>query len=181
VLAAGAGRRFGGRKMLASWRGAPLVVVAARIALAAPVAGVTVVTGADSDEVAAALDAFGDPRLCTAFNPEWQTGIASSLRCGLQAVPREAVRAVIFLGDMPLVPTTAAARLLAALDEGAPAAFPVVDGAPGHPVAITRDLFAAMARLDGDRGARALLARLPEARQLPFDDAGCVFDLDARP
>jgi molybdenum cofactor cytidylyltransferase len=178
VLAAGAGRRFGGRKMLAPWRGAPLVVAAARVALAAPVAGVTVVTGADHAEVAAALRVIGDPRLATAFNPRWPSGIASSLKTGLGALPSVAERIVVFLGDMPEPPADMAARLLRTLEQGAPAALVEVAGRPGHPVAFRRSLVAALQGISGDRGARALLAAVPGAVIVPSEDPGCLFDID---
>lgn len=178
VLAAGRGSRFGGRKMLAEWRGEPLVLAAVRAALAGPVARVTVVTGADGDEVEAALAPMASPRLAVVGNPDWRSGIASSLRAGLAALPEDAACAVIFLGDMPLVPIDAAARLLAALATGAPAALSEVDGVPAHPVAFSRALFGAVRQLQGDRGARALLAALPGVARIAADDPGCLFDVD---
>ena len=178
VLAAGGGSRFGGRKMLADWNGEPLVAAAARIALAAPVARVTVVTGADADDVEAALAPLAGPRLATARNADWRTGIASSLRTGIDSLPEDAACALIFLGDMPLVPADIAARLLRALDGGAPAALTEFGGALGHPVAFSRALFARLRELDGDRGARALLASLPETARICADEPGCIIDID---
>lgn len=59
LLAAGAGTRFGGGKLTASWRGEPLVCAAARIALASPAERVTAVVGKDAGMVAQALAELG--------------------------------------------------------------------------------------------------------------------------
>ena len=178
VLAAGGGRRFGGDKMLADWQGAPLVCAAVRIALSAPVARVTVVTGAGGDAVKAALAGLAGPRLAFARNPDWARGLASSLRCGLDALPAGVERVVVFLGDMPEVAPAVAGDVLAALAQGASAVLPDLDGAPAHPVAFTRRLFAAVRTAEGDQGARAILAAAPGAVRLAVEAPGCRFDVD---
>lgn len=181
LLAAGAGTRFGGRKLLADWRGEPLVVVAARIALAAPVAEVIVVLGADAAEVGEALEQMREQRLRAVHNPEWRTGLASSLKAGIAALPPSSERAVVFLGDMPRVPPGLAAALLEAVEHGAPAALVEVAGKPGHPAAFGRAVYPLIAGLTGDVGARKQLAALPGTRVFRSDDEGCLFDVDRRP
>lgn len=178
VLAAGAGSRFGGGKMLASWEGRPLVRAATGIALSAPVDTVTVVVGADADRIAAALSEIDDPRLSVVHAADWRTGLSASLRAGIAALPVDARGALVFLGDMPRVPPTSAAALLAALDAGAPAATVSVEGKPAHPVALCARLFDRVAALTGDRGARALLAGIDGVVDLPGEDAGGTFDVD---
>lgn len=178
LLAAGAGTRFGGRKLLAEWRGEPLVVAAARIALAAPVAEVMAVLGADAAEVGAALARIGDERLRPVLNPDWRTGLASSLKAGIDALPPKSERVVVLLGDMPDVPRDLAAILLHLVEQGAPAALVDVTGRPGHPVAFERAVFPLIAGLDGDTGARKLLAALPGVSVIRSEDKGCLFDVD---
>lgn len=179
LLAAGGGRRFGGRKMLADWSGEALVVAAARIALAAPVARVTVVTGADGAEVERTLQPLAGPRLRTVRNAEWRSGIASSLRVGLDALPEDAACAIVFLGDMPEVPVDGAAWLLEALAAGAPAALTEYQGKPAHPVAFARSVFAQLRDLQGDLGARHILSSLPGVARVASQDSGSLFDMDA--
>lgn len=178
VLAAGSGSRFGGRKMLALWRDEPIIVHSVRNALATPVRSVTVVLGQDATEAQEALRALAGPRLAIACNRDWRTGLASSLRTGLKALPEDAAGAVVLLGDMPQVPPQATTALLDALASGAPGTLAEVAGIPAHPVAFTRALFPQVCELTGDRGARALLASYPGIVRVSLDDPGCVFDID---
>lgn len=177
VLAAGGSTRFGAAKMLADWRGEPLICTAVRVALSSPVSGVTVVLGASSNEIADALCDLDDDRLRLIVNPNWQSGLASSLRAGLDALPADAARVVVFLGDMPLVRAGLATRVLGALDK-ASAALPVYRGQPAHPVAFRRTAFSALEGLQGDQGARKALLSLPDAVLIETDEPGSVFDVD---
>jgi molybdenum cofactor cytidylyltransferase len=177
VLAAGAGARFGGGKLLAPWRGGKLIDGAIAAALAAPVETVTVATGADP-AVAAYLD--GNPRLQVIAAPDHAEGLAASLRAGIRSLPGNARGVLVFLGDMPLVPVPVLEPLAAALAH-APAAAPVFEGRRGHPVALSAALFPDLLALSGDRGARALLAALgAQVAEVPAPDAGVLVDVDER-
>ena len=149
VLAAGAGRRFGGSKMSASFRGEPLIRHAIRAARAAPVARVVVVCPAGLD-----IGAWpGSPPVSAL--PVASDALSASLKAGMSAAAG-ADGAFVFLGDMPLVPHAVAAHLANVLD-GNFAALPRYDGRPGHPVLLSARAFAMLDLLDGDRGAGALL------------------------
>ena len=178
LLAAGAGSRFGGGKLLAPWRGEPLVRASARIALAAPVEGCIVVTGCEAERIGSALAPLGPERLTVVRCPDWGDGLSASLRCGLQALPPSSRGVVIFLADMPLVPVQAAAPLLAALDRGAVAAEYRFGAEPAHPVAFARALYPELERMQGDQGGRALLAGREGVVRLWTDDPGAVLDID---
>lgn len=103
VLAAGSATRFGGRKLLADWNGAPLLHAALALARAAPVNGVTVVTGADAVDIAACVRAF-DPAIHLVHAPDHAEGMAASLRAGIAGLPVGTAAAFVLLGDMPRVP-----------------------------------------------------------------------------
>jgi molybdenum cofactor cytidylyltransferase len=180
VLAAGAGSRFGGGKLLADWRGRPLIVSSVATALQAPVEHVTVVLGFEADAVAATLAPIRDLRLRIVANVEWELGLSSSLRAGLESLPETARYAVIFLGDMPLVPGGVAAQLLAVLKAGAPVALTRCEGLPAHPVAFNRTLFDRLCRLDGDGGARRVIAEIEGAVFCDVADHGSLFDVNYR-
>jgi len=154
------------------------VTLSARIALAAPVARVTVVTGCDAEDVEAALKGLVCPRLITTRNEQWQNGIASSLRAGLKALPLDTKSVIVFLGDMPLVPSEIPSKLLKAVDGGASAALTRVAGKPAQPVAFSRSLFSDVCELEGDQGARRLLMSLPDAVHIESDQEGCFLDVD---
>jgi xanthine dehydrogenase accessory factor len=180
VLAAGRGSRWGGAKLLADWRGAPLLHGALRAALAAPVETVTVVTGAHAQEVAACAAAFGSDRIRIVHAGDWADGLSASLRCGVAALPPDAEGAFVFLGDMPAIPQDVLEPLAQALAAGAGAAAPVFEGRRGHPVAISRALLPRLAEIKGDRGAAALLAGLGDRLVLvEAPDGGVHLDIDA--
>ncbi|WP_176556288.1 NTP transferase domain-containing protein [Rubellimicrobium rubrum] len=177
LLAAGAGSRFGGRKLLADWCGEPLIRTSARLALSAPVETCFVVTGSDADLVGTALAGLEGP-LQIVHAPDWAQGLSASLRCGLAASPVSSRGVVVFLGDMPLVPPGSAATLIDALESGAAGAEFLRDGAPAHPVAYSRTLFDDLRGLRGDMGGRHILARRSDVARFEIDDPGASFDID---
>ena len=183
VLAAGQGARFGGRKLLSPWRGGVLLDGALTAALAAPVEGVLLVTGPNAAEAAAGRDLaerLGQgERLTIVAALDCALGLSASLRAGLAALPTDASGVLVFLGDMPVIPPDVPARLADALADGAPAAAPIHNGQRGNPVALSRALFADLAALTGDRGARGLLDGLGERLALVETDSdGVLIDVD---
>jgi molybdenum cofactor cytidylyltransferase len=179
VLAAGTGSRFGGRKLLAEWQGAPLLHAALAAARSAPVSQIVVVTGADAEAVGAAARAF-DPAVRLVHAPDYREGMAASLRVGVAAVSPDAVGVFVFLGDMPRVPVAVLEPLAAAVLAGAAAAAPTFDGRRGNPVVLSRALFPAVAALCGDVGARPILQGLgARLALLESPDDGVLFDVDA--
>lgn len=184
VLAAGAGARFGGRKLLAPFGGGTVLAAALGAALAAPVRTVTVVVGAEPDAIGAEAErvaaVLGEAqRLQLVGAPLWRDGLAASLAAGIAALPQDADAAFIFLGDMPRVPPDIALALAAALGAESTAACPYVRGRRGHPALIRRALFPALMALSGDRGAGALLAGLGERlARVDTSDPGVLLDVD---
>ncbi|MGA5700422.1 nucleotidyltransferase family protein [Peterkaempfera bronchialis] len=157
VLAAGAGRRLGGRpKALLEYRGRPLLEHAVAVVRDGGCAPVHVVLGAAREQVAAAADLTG----CTVVaHPGWADGMGSSLRAGLASLPPGCPAALVMLVDTPGITAPAVARLLAAHRAGAELAAASYGGRRGHPVLIGARHFAeAAAAARGDRGARELLA-----------------------
>jgi molybdenum cofactor cytidylyltransferase len=176
VLAAGSGSRFGGGKLTAPWRDGVLIDGALAVARAAPVDQVWVVVGADAG-VATHAAAQGSLRIVAAA--DHALGLSASLKAGVAALPADAAGALVFLGDMPLIPQTVLAPLVRAVKEGAPAAVPVWQGRQGHPACISRALFPQIDALQGDRGARSVLDGLADALVLiPALDAGVLLDVD---
>jgi CTP:molybdopterin cytidylyltransferase MocA len=151
VLAAGAGTRMGTPKALVVRDGTPWVARASRLLLEAGCERVVVVLGASADEAAALVPT--DDAVSTVVNDDWPSGMASSLRAGLEAATGDA--ALISLVDTPGLPLEAVRRVL---DSGAPLARAVYDGRPGHPVLIAASHWSAIAdSVSGDHGARSYL------------------------
>jgi CTP:molybdopterin cytidylyltransferase MocA len=160
VLAAGAARRFGARKQLAPFRGRPLVEHAVAALAGADLDAVIVVLGADADAVERGAD-LRPARVVRCADAA--LGQSHSLRAGVAAAGRlGATAVVVVLGDQPLIAPGAVRRVVAAAaaDPEADAVRATYGGVPGHPVLLRRSAFPAVATLEGDRGARDLLATL---------------------
>ena len=184
VLAGGAGVRFGGGKLLAPWRGRPLIEAALAAAFAAPARSVTGVTGADArvGEVAAewARTQGGETRLKLVHAADHAEGMGASLRAGVRALPADASGVYVFLGDMPLISPETPAALADALREGALAVVPMFEGRRGHPVLFSAALLGDLAMVSGDAGARDLLRALGEGViTVDAPDCGVLFDVDS--
>lgn len=177
VLAAGAGRRFGGGKLLAPLAGAPLIRRTVEAVLPGGFSAVVVAAGAQHEAIAAALEGLACRIVPT---PDWEEGMAASLRSGLAALAPDAKGVFIFLGDMPLVPVALCSALAERAEAAGYAARPRVSGTPGHPAAFTRAAFPELARLRGDTGAAALLkGRIDGVAYIDTEETGAVLDIDA--
>lgn len=152
VLAAGEGRRLGQPKALLEIDGERLVDRAVRVLREGGCHPVYVVAGA------APLDVGGVTLL---DNPDWSTGMGSSVRRGLSAVAEDAV--VVMVVDTPGVGAVAVRRLLDAYEDGATVAVASYRGKPRNPVLLARAHWDGVTSLAvGDVGARAFLAEHPE-------------------
>jgi CTP:molybdopterin cytidylyltransferase MocA len=157
VLAAGGGRRYGMPKALVEYEGSLLVERAVRTARAV-CDPVLVVLGARAVDVWRQADLDGATVLA---NKDWETGMASSLRTGLDGLrgwPGRVDAALVTLVDMPGMTPEAVARVAgyAAPDALAVAAY---DGVRGHPVLLGRDHWdGVIETLTGDEGARRYLS-----------------------
>jgi CTP:molybdopterin cytidylyltransferase MocA len=158
LLAAGGSRRLGRPKQLVRRRSRPLLLgalAAARGAVADE--DIVVVLGAEVLRLRALLRRAA-PRVRVAPNPYWAAGLASSLRAGLAAAPRDTAAALVLLTDQPDVDQAALRRLVAAWRRrpNVPAAA-CYSGRGGVPAILPRRTWRALRALDGDAGARALL------------------------
>jgi molybdenum cofactor cytidylyltransferase len=128
--------------------------------------------------VAAALE--GLP-VRAVFNPDFATGLSTSLRRGLAEVPADADAALIALGDMPFVTAAELGRLAAAFNpvEGRAIIVPTRSGKRGNPVLFARRFFAEMQELAGDSGAKHLIGAYPESvAEVEMASDGVLTDID---
>ncbi|PZG92182.1 4-diphosphocytidyl-2C-methyl-D-erythritol synthase [Streptomyces sp. NTH33] len=179
VLAAGGGRRLGGRpKALLEHRGRPLVEHAAGVLRAAGCERVHVVLGARAGDVRerARLE-----DCVLVDNPEWERGMGSSLRAGLDSLAgTEARAALVLLVDQPGVGVEAVARVRAAYRDETSLVSAAYEGVRGHPVLLGAAHWAGIAAsATGDRGARAYLRAHEESVTLvECGDVAQPYDID---
>jgi molybdenum cofactor cytidylyltransferase len=162
ILAAGPSKRLGTPKQLLKWGSSTLLQHVIESVAATPVDATWVVLGAFIDEILETVD-FGDAGIIE--NPEWEEGIASSLRVGLDVITREgdADAALVVLGDQPdLDPDTVRSLVDRYIATGASAVVPKYRYQRGNPVLIDRSIWPRVMSLEGDQGARTLLQAHPE-------------------
>ncbi|MFI9263165.1 NTP transferase domain-containing protein [Streptomyces werraensis] len=179
LLAAGGGRRLGGRpKALLPHRGRLLVEHAAEVLRAGGCASVHVVLGARAEEVRARAAL---PDCVLVDNPDWEHGMGTSLRAGLDALAGTGARAaLVLLVDQPGIGPRAVARVRRAYGSPRSLASAAYDGVRGHPVLFGSEHWAGIAAAaTGDRGARAYLEEHAEAVELvECGDVAEVYDVD---
>ena len=158
LIAAGAGSRMGTPKALVvGTDDIPWVVSSARTLVAGGCTETVVVIGAAADEV---RELLVDEPVAVVEAADWESGMGSSLRAGLETLADSAADAVlVHLVDLPDVGPDVVARLIAHTEPGVLARASYGEGS-GHPVLIGRDHWAGVAAVaTGDRGARDYLAR----------------------
>jgi CTP:molybdopterin cytidylyltransferase MocA len=172
LLAAGSGSRLGRPKALVELDGVRLVDRGIWLLQSGGASPLVVVTGAAPVSL--------PPGVISVFNPDWASGMGSSLAAGLGAVPDGSAAAVIALVDQPLVGPAAVDRLIAAFEGGARVAVAAYDGQPRNPVLIAREHWAEVAGLAaGDVGARPFLRAHPDLVTLvECGDTGRPDDVD---
>ncbi|WP_225753461.1 NTP transferase domain-containing protein [Actinotalea sp. Marseille-Q4924] len=180
VLAAGAGRRFGGPKALVpGW-------LADRCSALADggCTDVVVVLGASASEASRLVP----PGARVVVARDWERGLSASLAAGLAAArDGGAVAALVVLVDTPGLTARAVERVLEATrgssddtDLSTALAQATYDGVPGHPVLLGRGHWdAVLTGADGDRGARDHLSRA-DALRVPCEDVADGRDVDVR-
>ncbi|MBO0741123.1 MAG: nucleotidyltransferase family protein [Hyphomicrobiaceae bacterium] len=165
VLAAGRSTRMGTNKLIADIGGKPMVRRVAEAALESAAAPVLVVTGHQEADVRIALTGLD---VILVHNPNYAQGLSTSLKAGIAAMPTSVAGALVLLGDMPQIAPRHLDQLIAAHRDRAVIIVPVHAGKRGNPVLWPRAFFPAMLTLEGDAGAKRLLAA----------NAACVQEVD---
>jgi molybdenum cofactor cytidylyltransferase len=189
MLAAGEGARSGGAKLL--WDddcGVPLIRRSLRNALEGGLDGVVLVLGHRSEELRAAIDTddipeaieADEPRLKVVVNPEYASGMSSSLRAGLKALPDDVLGTAILLADQPMVgPELIDSVLVSFRGSLCGICRPVSGKGKGHPVIFREDMFDQLHGLTGDEGGRRVVEENPDRTfEVPWDRLEDFADID---
>lgn len=177
VLAAGESKRYGKPKQLLDWNGKPFVRQVAEMALAAGLRPVTVVTGANAEEVENALVGLN---VTIVRNEAWKSGQASSIVAGVRSLPENIGAAFFLLADQPQI----GADVIGALREVhaqnlSPIIAPLVmEERRANPVLFDRVTFSDLLALKGDVGGRAIFDK-HKVDYLPWYDSSLLLDVDS--
>lgn len=172
VLAAGSSSRMGAPKQILQFRGRSMLRRAALAALGAGCRPVVVVTGANAELSRGELRGLD---VIEVVNDLWKTGMASSVRAGVEGLvgaEPEAAAAVLMLCDQPHVDAEVISRLVAAYRAtGSAVVASAYGGGFGVPALFGRVHFAELTRLEGTAGAKQVIKRhAAEAHFLPFPE-----------
>ncbi len=177
ILAAGASCRLGSPKQLLEWRGRTLLDNTIESACCLLNERVIVVLGAQAEVIQETIN-FKEVSLV--INPDWPTGIASSIRVGIDALPANADGVLMLLSDQPLIGYRTMQNLLTQWQiEPSRIAASRYHDTVGVPALFPSAFFGALRSLRGDRGAKSLLLQFEEKLQkIPLPEA--EIDIDTR-
>jgi molybdenum cofactor cytidylyltransferase len=184
ILAAGESTRFGKTKQLLDWRGKPFVRAVAITALESGLSPVIVVSGANAENVEAAVK---DLDVAIVRNEDWKSGQGSSIKAGIKSLTTDSSSslpagniggAIFLLTDQPQITTSI---LRALVQKHAERLFsivaPMVLDRRANPVLFDRDVFADLLTLQGDVGGRAIFHKR-HVEYLPWHDDRLLLDVD---
>lgn len=175
ILAAGGSNRFGEPKQLLQWKGQPLIRHVAITALKAGLSPVVAVVGSSAGEVQSAIN---DLPLRIVINPDWVTGMSSSIRVGIASLPKEIGGAAFLQCDQPQIPYLLIKSLVETHQTTMnPIVAPQINGQRGNPVLFDSCTFLQLLTLEGDMGGRALFAKYP-VQWVTWHDPNLLLDID---
>ena len=177
ILAAGQSKRMGDEnKLLKMWNGFPLIEHVCRSALASECENVIVVSGFQQHEIERCISGYD---LNTVHNEDFASGMASSIGVGIQATGKcDAV--IILLGDMPGISTQMINQLLETAQGGDAKQIVVStsDGKRGNPLLWPEYYFDELKSLNGDSGAKQIIAKYHDCIVVVELGRAARFDLD---
>jgi len=179
VLAAGRSKRMGAQKLLLPFGGQTVIEhIVDELSASEAVSHIVVVTGADWNAISRAL---AGRRLVIVNNPEFDSEMLESVRCGLAALPDRCGAMLIVLGDQPAIRCEWIEKLvqLYRRHEGKKIIVPTHDGHRGHPMLIPMRYREELLKRHENAGIRGLLdAHAEDVVKAPWGDDEVLADMD---
>lgn len=159
ILAAGLSNRMGEPKLLLRVKGEPLISYPVSLASENELNPIVIVTGKDMKQLQQSLATYKDVTYME--NPQFESGMASSLKAGIREIQGLVDAAMIFLGDQPFIPSEVIQTLIQEYtlnkEKGVKIIRPRYAGTPGHPIIFDSSLFEQFESLDGDEGGKRVI------------------------
>ncbi len=178
VLAAGGSTRLGRPKQLLRLNGENLVHRAARFAAEAGCAPVIAVLGCHAERIRSELD---DLEVTIAINPDWQSGMGSSVHCGMKSLMEEdasSPKVLLLVCDQVLLSKEILRSLMEkSAETDSPITAATYAGRTGVPAVFCNQLYPDLLAIEGDQGARTLIQRYLQ-RTIAVDFPGGAVDID---
>ena len=177
VLAAGQSKRMGKKnKLLSMLNGKTLLQHVLYSIQCSNIDDVIVITGHESEQVGESIKEY-KPNIV--HNENYSAGLSTSIKLGVANLHKEIDAVMFFLSDMPFVSAITINKIVAAFKTDGDIIVPVFSGQDGNPVLWSRQYIHELKNLQGDNGAKPLLARYPDqVQRLEVDNIGIVLDID---
>ena len=179
VLAAGSSKRMGNiNKLIAEVKGKPMLNHTLDALSSTKLQDVLIVTGYQHKKVE---EVIKNKNAKIIYNPDHNKGLSSSLKKGLEALPKNTDGILVCLGDMPLITTQIIEKLILSFDpvEGRSICIPVVGRKRGNPVLWSSKFFPEIKKISGDIGAKTLLDTYSdEVYEVPINQDEILIDID---
>ena len=177
ILAAGESRRMGKAKLLLPFRGKTIIETIIENVIRSKVDKILVVLGSDKEKIEEKIKNFP---LEFAFNPDYRSGMLSSIQAGFKALPEDAQAVLIILGDQPSVSSKVINKIIAAYKKtGKGIVLPVYKKERGHPVLIDTKYRQEVAKLSPKIGLRKLVYNRPDdILEVKVETSSVLRDID---
>ena len=182
ILAAGTSTRMGKPKLLLPYKSMPIVTYPLIQAIQNDLQPIMCVTGRYDELITNALLSWKQ-KLTIQYNPQFESGMSTSLRQGIEFMKGKVDAVIIFLGDQPLVPNEVVQRMIqqyiTTKKDGIKIIRPVYNGQIGHPVLFDSSLFHAFDNIKGDEGGKTIIQQNAEyLKYLHFPNNDWGVDID---
>ena len=179
VLAGGTSSRMGTvNKLLTNIDGKPMVTNVIDSIMRSKVTSTIVITGHEKEKVSPIVSSNFTQ---VVFNPDYKTGLSSSIKVGIRAIPKEADAFLICLADMPLVTFKTINLLITAFNPGKNhlICVPTVNNKSGNPVLWSARFAKDLLKIEGDQGGKRLFEQFRSVLvEVPVLDNGILIDAD---
>ena len=179
ILAAGESRRMKEPKMLLPFRGKTMIETVVDNMLVSDISKVIVVVGAGRENIVRVLEKYP---VKTVVNEDYQQGMLSSVRRGINSLPEDCTAAIVIPGDMPVISPEVVKSVVETYKKtGKRIVIPVFNGKRGHPLLVDSSLFAGINRLEPGIGLRQLAELNPgDVQEAKVDSDSILKDIDTR-
>ena len=161
ILAAGMSKRMGKPKLLLPVNGEPILYYSISLALQQKLNPIVVIAGKYMKNIEKVI--VGNEHVTYLYNPDYESGMASSLKLGIEALSGQVDAVMIFLGDQPFVPNEVAQTLIKEYentkDKGVRIVRPRYRGELGHPILFDGSLLEHFKHIKGDEGGRSIISK----------------------
>jgi len=181
ILAAGMSKRMGKPKLLLPLHGTPLFHYALKASIYHSLDPIVLIAGPYIETMRKLPHEFRQIEVL--YNPNYATGMASSLKLGMEAMKGRVDAAIIFLADQPFVPAEVVQTLIEEYKktrkEGIRIVRPAYEGIVGHPILFDAELFSAFDSIAGDQGGKPIIqAHQDRMKIVSFDHSMWGRDVD---